>query len=57
MDDTQDLGNSRQSFVLRQPIQSVECALYLAFPFPHQLLHEFLCDTLSISNVYLTRAY
>ena len=57
MDDTQDLCNSRQAFVLRQPIQSVECILYLPFPVPQQLLHEFLCDTLSISNAYLTPTY
>src|SRR6267154_972964 len=53
MDDTQRLCNSRQSFVLRQPIQSVEGTLYLVFSFPSQLLHEFLCDTLSMNKVYL----
>ena len=56
MDDAQGLCNSRQSFVLRQPIQSLEGSLYLVF-FPPQLLHEFLYDTLNISHVthiYLT---
>ena len=52
MDDTQSLCNSRQSFFLRQPIQSLEGSLCLVVPFPPQLLHEFLCDKLNIINVY-----
>jgi hypothetical protein len=52
MDDTQRLCNGRQSFILRQLIQSLEGSL--CFVFPPQILHEFLCDTLSINNVYLT---
>ena len=56
VDDTQGLCNSRQSFVLRQPIQSIQGSLYFALPFPEQLPNEFLCDTLSITNVYLIGA-
>jgi hypothetical protein len=52
MNDTQCLGNSRQTFVLGQPIQSFERSLYLVPP--QQLLHKFLCDILSMGNVYLT---
>jgi hypothetical protein len=52
MNDTQGLGNSRQTFVLGQPIQSFERSLYLVPS--QQLLHKFPCDTLSMGNVYLT---
>ena len=55
MDDTQGLCNSRQYFFLRQPIQSLEGSLYIIFP--PQLLHEFLCDTLSKVAYIRRRTY
>ncbi len=45
MDDTQGLCNSYPSLFLRQSIQSLKDALYLALP--QQLSSELLCDTFS----------
>ena len=51
MDHIQGLRSHRQTLVLRQPIQSCESSEYLVLP--PQYLHEFLCHTLSMGNVYL----
>jgi hypothetical protein len=48
MDHSQGLCNSRQTLILGQSIQSLEGSLY--FVLLPQQLHEFLCDTLSISS-------
>jgi hypothetical protein len=45
MDNTQGLGNSYPSLFLRQSIQSLNHALYLALP--QQLSSELLCATFS----------
>ena len=51
MDHTQGLRSHRQALVLGQSIQSLEGILYLVLPPQH--LHEFLCNTLSMGNVYV----
>src|SRR5882757_3517347 len=52
MDHTQDLCTNCQTLILGQSIQFLEGTMYPVLP-PQQL-HEFLCDTLSTSNVSVT---
>src|SRR6266852_1483349 len=52
VDHTQGLRSHRQTLVLSQSIQSLKESLYLVLPPQH--LHEFLCNTLNMENIYMT---